>query len=60
MNKWSEEILLFRRRRGMKQEEFANLMSVSRQTVSNWENGKVELPDTASYVKFEELKKKGK
>ena len=39
---------------GMKQEELAHSLGVSRQTISNWENGR-SLPDIASMVKLSGL-----
>ncbi|NLB22751.1 MAG: helix-turn-helix transcriptional regulator, partial [Clostridium sp.] len=37
--KLSEKILELRKRRGLSQEALAELMGVSRQAISKWENG---------------------
>lgn len=43
-----------RSKAGLKQEELANQLQVSRQTISNWENNR-SYPDIASVVKLSEL-----
>ena len=45
-----------REKAGLTQEEVAESVMVSRQTVSNWENGK-SLPDIISIIKLSELYK---
>ena len=35
-----EQINNLRKQHGLSQDDFANLFNVSRQTISNWENGK--------------------
>lgn len=40
MNDLGEKLWRLREQRGLSQEEFAEMLGVSRQTVSNWENGK--------------------
>lgn len=50
----SQKLKEARVKAGMKQEELAHQLGVSRQTVSNWENGR-SLPDIASMVKLSGL-----
>lgn len=49
-----EQINNLRKQHGLSQDDFANLFNVSRQTISNWENGK-SLPDIISIIKMSEL-----
>lgn len=51
MNQLAEKITLVRKQRGLSQEEFANRLGVSRQTVSQWELGEV-IPKTSRLVKI--------
>lgn len=44
-----DKLLQIRKKSGMSQEEFANKIFVSRQTVSNWENGKF-YPDIETLI----------
>ncbi|MCQ4636397.1 helix-turn-helix domain-containing protein [Anaerovorax odorimutans] len=48
-----EQINRLRKQSGLSQDEFANLLKVSRQTVSNWENEK-SYPDLEMVVKISE------
>ncbi len=48
MNKGGQ-INYLRKQKGLSQDEFANILKVSRQTVSNWENGK-SYPDLEMIV----------
>lgn len=48
MNGLGEKIWRLREQRGLSQEEFAEALGVSRQTVSNWENGKAT-PDALKF-----------
>ena len=45
-----EQINNLRKQHGLSQDDFANLFNVSRQTVSNWENGK-SYPDLEMIIK---------
>ena len=45
-----------REKAGLTQEQLAEAIMVSRQTISNWENGK-SLPDIISIIKLSELYK---
>ena len=49
----AEKIHLLRRKNGLSQEQFANIIGVSRQAVSKWEQA-VSLPDINSLVKISE------
>ena len=49
-----EKLRNCRMRAGITQEQLAEEMSVSRQTISNWENGR-SLPDIISVIKISEL-----
>ena len=49
-----EKIRQARREKGLTQEQLAQALFVSRQTVSNWENGKTE-PDYQTLMKLSEL-----
>lgn len=51
-----EKIKVARREIGFTQEEVAESLMVSRQTISNWENGR-SLPDIVSVIKMSELYK---
>ncbi|EGG79803.1 hypothetical protein HMPREF0992_00871 [Lachnospiraceae bacterium 6_1_63FAA] len=46
-----EQINNLRKKHGLSQDDFANLFNVSRQTVSNWENGK-SYPDLEMIIKI--------
>lgn len=46
-----EQISTLRKRDGLSQDEFANVLNVSRQTVSNWENAK-SYPDLEMIIKI--------
>lgn len=50
----SQKLKEARTKAGLKQEELAHQLGVSRQTISNWENGR-SLPDIASMVKLSGL-----
>lgn len=50
---FSESIKQKRKDKGLTQEELADILFVSRQTVSNWENGKT-LPDIDSLILLSE------
>ena len=45
-----EQINNLRKQHGLSQDDFANLFNVSRQTISNWENGK-SYPDLEMIIK---------
>ena len=49
----AEKIHLLRRKNGLSQEQFANIIGVSRQAVSKWEQA-VSQPDINSLVKISE------
>lgn len=49
-----EKLKNFRLSLGMTQEQIAEKINVSRQTISNWENGK-SLPDVISLIKISDL-----
>ena len=49
-----EQINNLRKQHGLSQDDFANLFNVSRQTISNWENGK-SLPDIVSIIRMSDL-----
>ena len=48
--KLSDKIIKFRKSNGWSQEEFAEKLNVSRQTISRWENG-TALPDAQNATK---------
>ena len=54
MQSLGEKIRQARREKGLTQEQLAQTLFVSRQTVSNWENGKTE-PDYQTLVRLSEL-----
>ena len=45
-----EQINNLRKQHGLSQDDFVNLFNVSRQTISNWENGK-SYPDLEMIIK---------
>ena len=49
-----EKLKNYRTSAGMAQEQLAEEINVSRQTISNWENGK-SLPDVISLIKISDL-----
>ena len=49
-----EQINNLRKQHGLSQDDFANLFNVSRQTISNWENGK-SYPDLEMIIKVSGL-----
>ncbi len=51
---FAEKIIFLRRSRGMSQEELAEMLDVSRQTVSKW-GSELSLPDAAKLIKLSEL-----
>lgn len=53
MNKISKSIKKFRAKKGLSQNELADILFVSRQTVSSWENGRTQ-PDIESLEKLSE------
>ena len=52
-----EQINNLRKQHGLSQDDFANLFNVSRQTISNWENGK-SYPDLEMIIKISNYFKK--
>ena len=52
--KLSEKIAYLRKKNGMSQEKLSELLNVSRQAVSRWENG-TSLPDAANIVQLSKL-----
>lgn len=52
--KLSDKIIKFRKSNGWSQEEFAEKMNVSRQTISRWENG-TALPDAQNVLHISKL-----
>ena len=52
--KLSQAIIEIRKEKGLTQEDFAKEFNVTRQTVSNWENGK-SYPDLLTLVKISDL-----
>jgi transcriptional regulator with XRE-family HTH domain len=48
MNKFAMNLKNLRKEKNMSQQQIANLMSVSQQCISEWENGKIE--PTMSYL----------
>lgn len=51
---FGERLKLFRKRKGISQEELADRLHVVRQTVSKWEQG-TSVPDASMLVKISEL-----
>lgn len=47
-----DQINNLRKKNGLSQDEFAELFHISRQTVSNWENGK-SYPDLEMIIKID-------
>ena len=52
-----EQINSLRKRNSLSQDDFANMFHVSRQTISNWENGK-SYPDLEMIIKISNYFKK--
>lgn len=52
--KLSEKIIMFRKQKGFSQEELAERLNVSRQTISRWELG-TALPDATNIVQLSKL-----
>lgn len=52
-----EKIRKMRKEKNLSQEQLAEKLDVSRQTISNWENGKF-YPDIDSLVNLSKVKKK--
>ena len=52
--KLSDKIIKFRKSNGWSQEEFAEKLNVSRQTISRWENG-TALPDAQNILHISKL-----
>lgn len=50
---FNERLKLFRKRKGISQEELANRLHVARQTISKWESG-TSVPDATMLVKISE------
>ena len=50
---FGERLKMFRKRKGISQEELADRLHVARQTVSKWENG-TSVPDAIMLVKISE------
>lgn len=51
---FNEKLIRRRKERGLTQEELANHLSVSRQTVSKWENGDC-MPDVDKFIRLSDL-----
>jgi transcriptional regulator with XRE-family HTH domain len=51
---FNEKLIQRRRERGMTQEELADRLSVSRQTVSKWENGDC-MPDADKFIRLSDI-----
>ena len=51
---FNEKLIRRRRERGMTQEDLAECLSVSRQTVSKWENGEC-MPDTDKFIRLSDV-----
>ncbi len=49
-----EKITIIRKEQNLTQEQFAELLNVSRQSVSKWENG-ISFPDTEKLIKISKL-----
>ena len=54
MNNIGEKIMQARKTKGMTQDTLAQLVNVSRQTVSHWENGRA-MPDVATAAQLSKL-----
>lgn len=52
--KFEENLLKLRKQKGLSQEELANKIDVTRQTISKWENG-TTIPDLEKLVKLSEV-----
>ena len=52
--KLSDKIIKYRKSNGWSQEEFAEKLNVSRQTISRWENG-TALPDAQNILHISKL-----
>lgn len=51
---FNEKLIQHRRERGMTQEDLADRLSVSRQTVSKWENGEC-MPDADKFIRLSDI-----
>ena len=51
---FNEKLIRRRKERGLTQEELADHLSVSRQTVSKWENGDC-MPDVDKFIRLSDL-----
>ncbi len=51
---FNEKLIRRRKERGMTQEDLAECLSVSRQTVSKWENGEC-MPDTDKFIRLSDV-----
>ena len=51
---FNEKLIQRRKERGMTQEELADRLSVSRQTVSKWENGDC-MPDADKFIRLSDI-----
>lgn len=49
-----EKITIIRKEKNLTQEQFAELLNVSRQSVSKWENG-ISFPDTEKLIRISKL-----
>ena len=52
---FNEKLIRRRKERGLTQEELADHLSVSRQTVSKWENGDC-MPDVDKFIRLSDLR----